>query len=273
MSEDVDRVRAYYDHNTASFLQTGEGGASIRRAVWAPGVTSREDAFRTVDRRILEAITPGARVADLGCGVGSSLLWLSSRARFDGIGLTLSGVQAKHFSEHIARTGLSDRLRCFEGSYVAPPAELRDVELAFAVESFIHAPSAEAFFAGVAPRLKAGARLLVLDDFLEREPVTLAERRTVDDVRTGWLANTLLLPSQVSERARAAGLELIENEDWTPWLELGRPRDRLLAGFVFFARPLRSKSWLLQSWVGGVALQRALSQRLVCHRLLTFRKS
>jgi cyclopropane fatty-acyl-phospholipid synthase-like methyltransferase len=273
VSDDVERVRAYYDHNTASFLETGQGGASIRRAVWAPGVASREDAFRTIDRRVLAAIVPGARVVDLGCGVGSSLLWLSERADFDGAGVTLSGVQAKFFTEDIARRGLGAKLRCFAGSFVSPPPEVRDVDLAFSIEAFVHAPSAEAYFAGVAPRLKPGAQLLILDDFLEREASTPAERRTVEDVREGWLANTLSLPAEVEASARAAGLALTGNEDWTPWLELGRPRDRLLAVVARVGRPFRARSWLLRSWVGGVALQRALSTRLVCHRLLTFRKT
>lgn len=272
MSEEVERVRKYYDHNTSSFLETGQGGASIRRAVWAPGVEQRSDAFRTIDRRILEAITAGAKVVDLGCGVGSSLLWLSERAQFDGIGVTLSGVQARHFSGEIARRGLGDRLRCFTGSFVSPPPEVSGVELAFAIEAFIHSPSPEAFLSAAAQRMKPGAALFILDDFLEHQPATSAQRRTIDDVREGWLANTLVLPSEVEDKARAAGLTLVTNEDWTPWLELGRPRDLALAVVARVGRPLRGFSWLLRSWVGGVALQRALRERLVCYRLLKFEK-
>ena len=270
VSEEVERVRKYYDQNTSSFLETGQGGASIRRAVWAPGVTERAEAFRTIDRRILEAITPGARVVDLGCGVGSSLLWLAGRAQFEGLGVTLSGVQARYFSEEIARRGLG--LQCFKGSFVSLPPEVNDVDLAFAIEAFIHSPSAEAFLGAIAARLKPGAELIILDDFLERAPATSGERRTIDDLREGWLANTLVLPTEVEEKALAVGLELTANEDWTPWLELGRPRDLLLALVARVGRPFRSWSWLLRSWVGGVALQRALSQRLVCHRFLKFRK-
>lgn len=272
MSAPVEQVRQYYDHNTSSFLKTGEGGASIRRAVWAPGVELRSDAFRTIDRRILEHIAPGAKVVDLGCGVGSSLLWLSERAQFEGLGVTLSGVQARFFTEEIARRGLQARLRCFEGSFVSPPAEVKDVNLAFAIEAFVHSPSPEAFLSAAAERLVPGGQLIVLDDFLEREPTSAAERRTVDDIRTGWLANTLVLPSEVEAKARAVGLELVQNEDWTSWLELGRPRDRLLSVVAFLGRPLRHRSWLFRSWVGGVALQRALSDRLVCHRLVRFEK-
>ena len=106
-----------------------------------PGVRVRSEAFRTIDRRILAAITPGARVVDLGCGVGSSLMWLAERAQFDGLGLTLSGVQAQHFEQEIARRGLSDRLRCFTGSFVTPPPEVSEVDLAFAIEAGSSSPA------------------------------------------------------------------------------------------------------------------------------------
>ncbi|MGV3622500.1 MAG: SAM-dependent methyltransferase [Archangium sp.] len=273
MSDEVEKVRAYYDHNTASFLETGQGGTSIRRAIWEPGVTERDDAFRTVDRRLLNEISEGARVVDLGCGVGSSLLWLAERKTFDGIGITLSGVQAKFFDEEIGRRDWRDRLRCVAGSFVTPPPEVNDVDVAFAIEAFVHAPSAAAFFGGIAPRMKANARLIILDDFLERAPKDARDERTLLDVREGWLANTLATPSELEDIARGHGLELKANEDWSSWLELGRPRDRLLAVVAAIGRPFRAQSWLLRSWVGGVALQRGLREKLISHRLLTFRKT
>jgi hypothetical protein len=56
----VERVRQFYDRNTARFQRLGEGGASIHRAVWAPGVATLEDAFHVVDERVL------ALLADVG---------------------------------------------------------------------------------------------------------------------------------------------------------------------------------------------------------------
>ena len=43
------RVRRYYDNNQAAFERLGQGGTSIHRAVWGPGVSRREDAFHHVD--------------------------------------------------------------------------------------------------------------------------------------------------------------------------------------------------------------------------------
>ena len=52
------RVRRYYDDNAAAFEGLGQGGASIHRAIWGPGVSTREAAFHHVDELILEALPP-----------------------------------------------------------------------------------------------------------------------------------------------------------------------------------------------------------------------
>jgi hypothetical protein len=45
----TERVRRYYDNNAAAFEELGQGGASIHRAVWGPGVSTRAEAFHHVD--------------------------------------------------------------------------------------------------------------------------------------------------------------------------------------------------------------------------------
>ena len=72
-------MRAYYDANTDAFVRHGQGGAlgAIHRAVWGPGVVTREQAFRYVEDLIAGEIERStldrpAQVVDLGCGVGAS---------------------------------------------------------------------------------------------------------------------------------------------------------------------------------------------------------
>jgi hypothetical protein len=56
------------------------------------------------------------------------------------------------------------------------------------------------------------------------------------------------------------------------WLELDRPRDRLLKLAVTLLRPF-GRRWLVRSWIGGSALQTALKARALEYRVLTFVKS
>lgn len=274
----VEAVRAYYDRNTAKFERLGQGGASIHRAVWGEGVTTRAEAFHFVDGRIARVIAKtkarGARVLDLGCGLGQSLLWLARRdGELTGAGVTLSGVQAKRTAERLREAGLAPRITAIEADFTRLPASLGRFDVAYAIESFVHCPDPRAFFASVTQSLVPGGRLLVCDDFQAREPSTVAEERWIHAIRHGWMGHGLTLRSKAVEIARNHALELEEDTDLTPELELARPRDRLISAFLSLTRPLRLNGYYYRSLAGGDALQKALLARLVEYRILVFTRA
>lgn len=271
----IDDVRRYYDHNTASFLRTGQGGQSIHRAVWGPGVQTRDEAFAYLDVLLLELLgqRPEPRVLDLGCGVGASLLRLARREGLHGVGVTLSPVQAKFAQEQFVATGLAERLRCVEASFTQLPAELGEFDLAFSIEAFIHSPTPEAYFAEAAKHLKPGAQLALVDDFLTGQPETPRTRRWLHEVEIGWYANTLRTPEQLAATAASYGLTLTRNDDLTQYLELRRPRDLFLTAVMSVGRYLPIRSPLWKSWLGGNALQLALQARAIEYRFLVFEKA
>ncbi len=278
----TDAVRRYYDANTPGFERMGEGGASIHRAVWAPGVTSRNEAFAYVDgliaQEIAKRMTAGerARVLDLGCGVGASLIRLAKQLDIEGVGVTLSPVQAARATEHIASAGLSERLRCIEQSYTDMPDELGMFDAAYAIEAFLHSPTPEAFFAQAAKRLKPGGVLIVCDDLLsDRGERTQAPhyRRWLAEFKYGWLANSLVTQEQAVALAAQVGLSFVRSDDLTAYLELRRPRDLAITAALTIARdtlhlPIPGQLW--RSWIGGNALQLALINRIVTHRVMVF---
>lgn len=265
-----DDVASYYDANTASFSATGQGGTSIRRAIWAPGVATRDEAFRVIDRRVLGLLqrTPqGSRVADLGSGVGSSLLWLRQQVSFEGFGVTISAEQARIAADAFGRT---TGLTSLHGSFAALPPEVTNIDVAFAIESFVLATSADDFFAPITERMSPGATLLVCDDFLG--PNHGSHAAVVEDFRWGWVASSVIEPERAIATAAKYGLSLEGNEDLTSFVEIGRPRDHLLDVVVAVGKLFKPKSWLFRSWVGGTALQKGLKRRALEHRLLTFIK-
>src|SRR5690554_804138 len=124
-----DRIRRFYDRNTLRFSRFGQGGraGAIRRAVWGPGITDRDQAFHFVDHGIGEQarhLAPAGErlhVVDLGCGVGGSLCYMAARLPMRGTGVTLSPVQVRHALARIARLGWSDRLTCLVADYCDLP--------------------------------------------------------------------------------------------------------------------------------------------------------
>jgi cyclopropane fatty-acyl-phospholipid synthase-like methyltransferase len=271
-------VRAYYDANTAAFVRHGQGGhvGSIHRAVWGPGVTNREQAFRYVEDLIVGEIDAlgldrPVRVLDLGCGIGASLTYLAQHRPIHGTGVTLSPVQARVGSERVTRLNLGDRVRILEGDYNALPRDLVPVDLAYAIESFVHGPSPAGFFSEAARALRPGGLLILCDD-VRTAAYEGAAAVTLARFARGWHVNSLLTPEEWQVEAERAGLTRLSLADLSGWLELGRPRDRAIA---ILARAL---AWLpvprrLAPLVGGAALQKGLAKGWISYQLAIFRRN
>jgi cyclopropane fatty-acyl-phospholipid synthase-like methyltransferase len=273
----VEQVRAFYDRNTARFVRLGQGGASIHRAVWGPGVTTRDEAFHHVEDQLLALLpdSPDPLVVDLGCGVGGSLLHLAQRRpdlRAEGV--TISPAQVARSDELVAAAGLSDRVRCREGDFLTPPADLDGMaDLVFSIEAFIHGPDPAAYFRSAARLLQPGGRLAICDDLLTAAGAapTADARRRLDDFRAGWRVGSLVDVDEIVRHARAAGRALETDADLTPYLELRRPRDRAISVAVAALRgPLRPRGEYWRMLTGGDALQHCLAAGLIDYRLLVF---
>jgi tocopherol O-methyltransferase len=242
--------------------------------VWGPGVTDRGAAFHHVDDLIQQRLpdaTAARRVVDLGCGVGGSLIYLASRVpAIQAEGITISPAQAQRAAALLNERGLAQRVRCRQGNYLALPADIQQMDLAYAIEAFVHSADAGAFFRSAAGALRPGGVLCLCDDFLVAgAPET---DRRLQRFRRGWRIGTLITPAAAAAEARAAGLEPVEDLDLTPHLELRRQRDRAISLVLAVLRPLRlrGENWL--SLDGGSALQSCLLDGLVQYRFLTFRR-
>jgi SAM-dependent methyltransferase len=275
------QIRRYYDLQTDGFLALGQGGgeAAIHRAVWGPGVTTRSAAFHFVEDQIADAlprVTPAAsgtapHVVDLGCGVGGSLTYLASRAPIRGTGITLSLVQARIAANRIDKLNLADRVTCIEGDYTSVPASVAAADLAFAIESFVHGPSPEAFFAECARLVRPGGILVVCDD-VRRPTRDAAAAPALERYQRGWHVNTLLTREELIAHAEAAGFSHDHTTNLTPWLELRRRRDIAIDLFVALF------GWLPLHWtplghlVGGGALHRCLTRGWIGYEIVWLRR-
>lgn len=279
---DTTEIRRYYDRHTRGFLRYGQGGGAgiIHRAVWGPGVTTREQAFHFVDetiaglaRSLASTTSAPLHLVDLGCGVGATLCYLAERLPLVcGTGVTLSPLQAQIAATRIRAAGLADRVTCIEADYTNLPAGVAPADLACAIESFVHGSSPERFFAECARLIRPGGLLVIVDDF--RRPASNADAaRAVDRFCRGWRINTLLTRDELHGMARQAGFAHESTTDLSPMLDIHRARDRaidVLAGVLGW---LRMDEGRFGHLAGGSALQQCLARGWIGYDVAVFRRS
>ena len=276
---DASRVRDYYDRHTRAFIGLGEGRrvGAIRRAVRGPGVRDSEGAFHYVDdviARIARELAPATgtlHLVDLGCGVAASLIYLAKQLPIRGTGITLSPVQARLGARNIADAGLASCVACLEGDYSDLPAALESADVAYAIESFVHAPDPARFFEQCARLVRRGGRLVICDDVRGASAGPTAEQ-TIDQFCRGWHVNALLRPEELNDLALAAGFEHERTHDLSPYLTIHRWRDRLIGAFLSLLRWLGMDRSRFDDLEGGRALQTCLKRGWVSYQIAVFRR-
>ncbi len=275
------RVRDYYDHNTARFLRWGkdDGTLNLHAALWPPGVVSLADAMQfsneLVAREIERCPNPVNRVLDLGCGVGGSLFYLGRRLPRVHVltGISLSPAQVNRARQQTPDE-LKTRVHIEEGSFLRLSSERFKADLSFAIEAFTHGPDPERFFGGQAALLPAGGRLVIIDDCLSdaMNPEILPARlkRLLDTYRRNWLLPGLRAVSDLKHIAGKKGVRLIDDRNLTPYLRLGRPRDKVIALLARCLGHWMERDTYLRSLLGGDARQKCYSAGLIHYRLLVF---
>ena len=263
-SEDV---RRYYDANTWKFLLAGSQRA-IHRELWGPGVTSRSAAAHHAHELVLGEIgQEHRRVLDLGCGVGAAALYVAERRPVEVLGISISPEQVRLAERYAARTPPRfGRVAFREADFTALPADVTGFDMAFAIEAFVHASSAAAFFSEAARALRPGGALITIDDVL----LSTAADRRLEDFRSGWKVSSLITVTEAARLAAHAGLELVRSVDLSPLQRLGRPRDRLIRLAQPALRRLQRRSSWAAALVGGDALQQSHLAGLLEYRLLRF---
>jgi len=244
----------------------------IHRAVWDTGCKTRREALHAVERRILDRLAASTpeQVLDLGCGAGSSALWIAERLAAHVTGITLSPLQARLARELAARRGLEDRCSFLEGDFCSYFA-VEDVGAAYAIESFSHASSPAEFFARQEELLPPGALLLVCDDFLTHAvPAEGEEAHWAGRFASGWRLPSLCTAEEAASRAGANGFDLVSDEDLTSLLRL-TPRAGLLFRRLIESLPLLKAS-VRSSLAGGTALQVCQRRGWTRYRFLAFRR-
>jgi SAM-dependent methyltransferase len=274
------QVRKYYEHNTGRFLKWGKGESTfnLHGALWSPEVKSLSEAMHyaneLVAREIERCPCPVNRVLDLGCGVGGSIFYLArrlSRVR-SFTGISLSPLQIDTARQHIPESQ-RNRIQFEEGCFLHLPTDRFRADFSYSIEAFTHCTDPDIFFTVQAGLLPPGGRLAIVDDCLSHEiGLTSRQMRLLGRYRRNWLLPGLRGLTALKSLAEEKGFRLIKDQNLTPYLRLGRPRDRAISWLVKFLGPLMARDTYLRSLLGGDARQKCYLEGLIHYRLLVFEK-
>jgi SAM-dependent methyltransferase len=250
----------------------GYGGGrqtqTVHRALIDPRAGGRPTPTRLHDL-LIEWLPPrrNPRVLDAGCGMGGTMLDLAARRGGDYVGVTLSESQAAIGRRAIARAGLDHRVRVLVQSYDDPPAGPFDAIIA--IESLAHSRHPAVSVTALARQLAPGGVIAIVDDM----PQT-AHDRDIDTFKHGWRCPVLFSRDQYRAVFGALGLELIADHDLSSSV-VSRSLTRILwlerLNRLARAAPLPAWRMMLDSYHGGLALERLYRRRLMQYRLLVAR--
>lgn len=275
-----DSVRDYYDQNTRLFLAFNRSrkADNIHRSLWTDGAKTLEEALNVTNERIraeIESVAPTqARIADLGCGVGASLFHIIPRLPEPkpAFGLTLSPVQARLASQFAKQTSLEKQILFVEGDFTAVPLAGESLDVIYSVEAVIHAPETEGYFQEAGRLLRRGGKLIVVDDYLTDRPLTRNESKWLNAFVNGWHVPGVMTVEQTKAFAEKYRLELIKDDDLTPYLRLRNLPDALARILLFIGNHLSIRHAILPSMLGSMALQQCLFMNVIEYRFLVFEK-
>jgi len=275
-----DTIRTYYDQNTRLFLAFNRSGKAenIHRSLWTGDTQTFEEALNVVHEYILreiESVVPiQARIADLGCGVGASLIYISARLREPAaaFGLTLSPVQARLAGQFAKSSGSGSKVHFLEGDFISVPLASELFDAIYSVEAVVHAQEPRRYFQEASRLLKRGGKLIVVDDYQTIRPLSGNETKWLNTFINGWNVPGVITVEQANAFAEKYDLRLVKDENLTPHLQLRNLPDLAASALHFIGNSLPIRHAILPSMLGSMALQQCLYMNVIEYRFLVFEK-
>jgi tocopherol O-methyltransferase len=263
-------VEKYYDRTIE--LYENLWGEHVHHGYWESGESPADDgadrhtATTRLVRKLAEfaGVPAGARVLDVGCGIGGPALYLAGEHGCTIEGVTLSAAQAARAGEKAQAAGLADRARFHQLDALHTGYPDDSFDLVWALEVLEHIPDRAAFYREALRMLRPGGRLAVATWCLRDGASTPAEDDLLTRIREYQVTPGLISIEAHEAMCRAAGFADVRTLDWSrnvanSWdhrftrirtfergrsfmMDLAREKGHDVLGF-FYAGPLMKKAY------------------------------
>ena len=237
---DIDHIRKHYDR--LSFLYRLFWGEHLHHGYWEKNESAPRAQIQLMERLAERAGIPrGAKVLDIGCGLGGSAMWLAQQYECDVTGMTISPVQARMATAKAKARGLSGQVRFEVNDANRWQPEAESVEAIWIMESSEHFEDKARFFERCARALKPGG-ILACCAWLRRDGAFReGEKALVGTIAEAMMSASLDSLSDYVQWMRDAGLNVTAAEDitrnvaptWTHCSRIGEnPAVKLVVRFL-----------------------------------------
>lgn len=163
---------------------------------------------------------PPASVLDVGCGIGGSSRHIARKYGSEGVGITLSPVQADRANALSQAQGLGERLRFEVADALAMPFADDSFDLVWSMESGEHMPDKRQFVSELARVCKPGGRVIIVawcHRDLEAGEAALSRReeKLLRRINRAYYLPRWCSVADYRSLAAEAGLVDVRADDWT----------------------------------------------------------
>ena len=227
-STDVHRRVAEYFDRTQYLYSIVWSRDALHYGFWEPGTRRLQDAIQNVNRFVADelGLPRGSRVLDAGCGVGGTSLFLAERHGLKPVGVSLSREQLVRARRFANRSKAEHRPQFALADYAHTGFPSASFDGIFAIESACHAPSKLEFLREARRLLRPGGRLVVIDGFVAKTPLSPREDRDLLRLLNGFALPHLAGVEAFHADLTGAGFSSVELHDKT---EVVLPSARLIA--------------------------------------------
>ena len=221
------RIKDFYDASTPLWLSTW--GEQMHHGYYGPKGQRQVD-HKQAQIDMIEALLEWGqaplnveRFLDAGCGVGGSSRYLAQRyPTAQGLGLTLSPVQAANGRRYNQQVGVGDRLEIrARDVYTLDAAVDGQFDMIWSMESAEHMADKLALMKLFHRLLRPGGQLLMATWCHRETPPALSDKdqSILENICKLYHLPPLVSISEVGDAASKAGFNHVATEDWSQAVE------------------------------------------------------